>query len=186
MYHTTFNKCVFEFSLKVWAREPGFLRGTRPGAAVGTVYCYYQYCCYCYDVKVEWRPMRSRPVCAAHSRHVTERVRPPRKGKKKKGRAGWQGAEVRPGTAGEASTTSHNTFSPTEGMGEGRGGGRGTRCTIVSFCKSTLLHKSCSTTARRNRGMSYARETNKSPRAIHTSVFGAFECVQFWELPYLV
>lgn len=74
--------------------------------------------------------MRSRPVCAAHSRHVAERVRPPRKGKKKRGRAGWQGAEARPGTAEEASTTSHSTFSPTEGMrGEG-GRERDKRCII--------------------------------------------------------
>ncbi|CAM9448001.1 unnamed protein product [Ectocarpus sp. 12 AP-2014] len=60
---------------------------------------------------VEWRPMRSRPVCPAHSRHVAERVRPLRKGKKKRGRAGWQGAEIRPGTAEEACTTSHQAFS---------------------------------------------------------------------------
>lgn len=74
--------------------------------------------------------MRSRPVCAAHSRHVAERVRPPRKGKKKRGRAGWHGAEMRPGTAEEAPTTSHNTFSPTEGIGAEGGGERGNRCAM--------------------------------------------------------
>ncbi|CAM9168361.1 unnamed protein product [Ectocarpus fasciculatus] len=72
---------------------------------------------------VEWRPMRSRPVCPAHSRHVAERVRPPRKGKKKRGRAGWQGAEIRPGTAEEACTTSHQAFS-TGGAAAETGRGR--------------------------------------------------------------
>ena len=71
--------------------------------------------------------MRSRPVYPAHSRHVAERVRPPRKGKKKTGRAGWQGAEVRPSTAGEAPTTSHSTFSPMEGIKGGGGGDKGKR-----------------------------------------------------------
>eukprot|EP00752_Nemacystus_decipiens_P005219 g4738.t1 len=72
--------------------------------------------------RVEWRPMRSRPVYPAHSRHVAERVRPPRKAKKKRGREGWQGAEARPATAGEAPTTSHAILSPAEG-GKGEGGG---------------------------------------------------------------
>lgn len=75
--------------------------------------------------------MRSRPVCAAHSRHVAERVRPPRTGKKKRGRAGWQGAEARPGTAEEAPATSHT--SPTEGI-EGE---EGKRCAHDHF-QSTI------------------------------------------------
>ncbi|CAM9573263.1 unnamed protein product [Pylaiella littoralis] len=60
---------------------------------------------------VEWRPMRPRPVCVAHSRHVAERVRPPRTGKKKRGRAAWKGAETRPETAGE-STNMHDMRAP--------------------------------------------------------------------------
>lgn len=68
--------------------------------------------------------MRPRPVCAAHSRYVAERVRPQRKGKKKRGRAGWQGAETRPGTAGDASTSLvHEEFSLTGATGGGGGGG---------------------------------------------------------------
>lgn len=70
--------------------------------------------------------MRSRPVCAAHSRHVAERVRPPRKGKKKRGRAGWQGAEARPGTAEEALTTTRNSLT------EVMGGAKGKRCASIS------------------------------------------------------
>lgn len=92
--------------------------------------------------------MRSRPVCAAHTRHIAERVRPPREGKKKRGRAGWQGAEVRPGTAEEASTTSHNTLSPTKGVGGRGGGGGGTRCTIQSLLQNDFLN----TTAQQNTG----------------------------------
>lgn len=73
--------------------------------------------------------MRSRPVYPAHSRHVAERVRPAQKGRKKRGRAGWQGAEVRPGTAEEALTTSRQLSAPTAG-GEGEGGKRWARLGI--------------------------------------------------------
>lgn len=61
--------------------------------------------------QVEWRPMQPRPVCPAHSRHVAERVKPPRKERKKRGRLAWDGAARRPCTAGETCHVS-DTLSP--------------------------------------------------------------------------
>lgn len=55
--------------------------------------------------------MCSRPVCPAHTKHLAERVKPPKHSKKSGRRGsggdcdGFQGAVVRPSTAGETRVT---------------------------------------------------------------------------------
>lgn len=73
------------------------------------------------DAKMEWRPMYPRRICPAHSRHLAEKVRPPKKRGKKAGRAGWQDNVVRPSTAGEMSGTSQAFLPQANSMGRGQG-----------------------------------------------------------------